>query len=151
MARQLPNDAFSKSSFLYGGNAAYVEQLYDTYRRDPAQVDPSWRQFFEGLKDESSLVEKNAEGASWKQRDWPVPLNGELVSALDGNWLTIEKAVGDKIKTKADLSGKELSAAEIAQATRDSVRAIMMIRAYRMRGHLHANLDPLNLEPKARP
>ena len=29
MARQLPNDAFSKSSFLYGGNAAYVEQLYD--------------------------------------------------------------------------------------------------------------------------
>ena len=52
MARQLPNDAFSKSSFLYGGNATYVEQLYDAYRRDPAQVDPSWRQFFEGLKDD---------------------------------------------------------------------------------------------------
>ena len=148
MARQLPNDAFSKSSFLYGGNAAYVEQLYDEYRRDPANVDPSWRQFFEGLKDESSLVEKNAEGASWKQRDWPVPLNGELVSALDGNWFTIEKAVGEKIKARADVTGRELSAAEIAQATRDSVRAIMMIRAYRMRGHLHANLDPLNLEPK---
>ena len=91
MARQLPNDAFAKSSFLYGGNATYVEQLYDDYRRDPTKVDPSWRQFFEGLKDESSLVEKNAEGASWKQRDWPVPLNGELVSALDGNWLTIEQ------------------------------------------------------------
>ena len=47
------NDAFSQSSFLYGGNAAYVEQLYDEYRRDPAKVDASWREFFEGLKDES--------------------------------------------------------------------------------------------------
>ncbi len=34
------------------------------------------------------------------------------------------------------------------RATRDSVRAIMMIRAYRMRGHLHANLDPLGLDPQ---
>ncbi|MBV8767716.1 MAG: hypothetical protein JO094_02355, partial [Hyphomicrobiales bacterium] len=57
MARQVPNEAFSKSSFLYGGNAAYVEQLYDEYRRDPTRVDPSWREFFEGLKDETALVE----------------------------------------------------------------------------------------------
>src|SRR6202035_6148964 len=102
MARQLPNDAFSKSSFLYGGNATYVEQLYDDYQRDPAQVDPSWRTFFDGLKEDGKLIEKNAEGPSWKQPGWPVPLNGELVSALDGNWLTIEKAVGEKIKAKAE-------------------------------------------------
>ena len=148
MSRQDQNDAFSKSSFLYGGNAAYVEQLYDDYQRDPAAVDPSWRSFFEGLNDDRKLIEQNAEAPSWKQEGWPVPLNGELVSALDGNWMTIEKAVGEKIKAKAKISGPELSAAEIAQATRDSVRAIMMIRAYRMRGHLHANLDPLDLEPK---
>src|SRR5690606_31957258 len=42
--------------------------------------------------------------------------------------------------------GVELSAADVQQATRDSVRAIMLIRAYRMRGHLHAKLDPLGIE-----
>ena len=44
--------------------------------------------------------------------------------------------------------GVELSAADVQQATRDSIRALMLIRAYRMRGHLHANLDPLGLEPR---
>jgi 2-oxoglutarate dehydrogenase E1 component len=148
MARQDANDSFSRSSFLYGGNAAYVERLYDDYRRDPTSVDASWRAFFEGLKDDRALVEKNAEGASWKQPGWPVPLNGEIVSALDGNWAALEKAAGEKIRARARDAGAPLSADGIAQATRDSVRAIMMIRAYRMRGHLHAHLDPLDLEPR---
>ena len=39
----------------------------------------------------------------------------------------------------------------LQRAARDSVRALMMIRAYRMRGHLHANLDPLGLEQRQRP
>src|SRR5439155_9717081 len=43
--------------------------------------------------------------------------------------------------------GVEISAADVQQATRDSIRALMLIRAYRIRGHLHANLDPLGLEP----
>jgi len=71
MSRQDQNDAFSKSSFLYGGNAAYVEQLYDDYQRDPAAVDPSWRSFFEGLNDDRKLIEQNAEAPSWKQEGWP--------------------------------------------------------------------------------
>ena len=105
MARQDQNAAFSKSSFLYGGNAAYVEQLYDDYRRDPAQVDASWRDFFDGLKDDRDLVEKNAEGASWKQPGWPEAANGELVSALDGNWHALETAIGEKIRTKSESGG----------------------------------------------
>jgi 2-oxoglutarate dehydrogenase complex dehydrogenase (E1) component-like enzyme len=73
--------------------------------------------------------------------------NGELVSALDGDWGAVEKVMGDKINGKAKAAGQPVDAAAIEQATRDSVRAIMMIRAYRMRGHLHADLDPL--QPKA--
>ena len=46
---------------------------------------------------------------------------------------------------KRRANGAALSDADILRATRDSVRAIMMIRAFRMRGHLHANLDPLGL------
>ena len=80
-----------------------------------------------------------------RRRNWPVQANGELVSALDGNWGLVEKAFEKKIKDKAAANGAGLSNADILQATRDSVRAIMMIRAFRMRGHLHANLDPLGL------
>ena len=146
MSRQdQANDRFSLTSFLYGGNAAYIEKLQASYENDPQSVDPEWRDFFDSLADDAGDVRKNAEGASWKARNWPVQANGELVSALDGNWGLVEKLVEKKIKDKAVANGAILSDADILQATRDSVRAIMMIRAFRMRGHLHANLDPLGL------
>ncbi len=59
----------------------------------------------------------------------------------------MEKKVTDKVKEKAQKAGVEFSATEVQQATRDSVKALMMIRAYRMRGHLQADLDPLKLTP----
>ena len=148
MARQDANEAFAQTAFLYGGNAAYIEQLYARYSQDPASVDPQWREFFAALKDESAIIAENARGASWKRPNWPQPANGELVSALDGNWAAVEAELGDKIKGKAQGRGVEISQSDVMQATRDSVRALMMIRAYRMRGHLHANLDPLNLQPR---
>jgi 2-oxoglutarate dehydrogenase E1 component len=148
MARQDANEAFAQTAFLYGGNAPYIEDLYARYQQDPKSVDAEWQAFFGGLKDEGATVAKNARGASWKRPNWPVAQNGELVSALDGNWAQVETALGDKIKTKAQAKGVEISQAEVMQATRDSVRALMMIRAYRMRGHLHAKLDPLGLETR---
>ncbi len=146
MARQdQANDRFSVTSFLYGGNADYIEQLQANYERDPASVDPEWRDFFAGLADDPGDVIKNAEGATWTARNWPVQANGELVSALDGNWGLVEKAFEKKVKDKAVANGHMMTDDEVHQATRDSVRAIMMIRAFRMRGHLHANLDPLGI------
>jgi 2-oxoglutarate dehydrogenase E1 component len=89
---------------------------------------------------------------SWKRANWPLPAAGDLVSALDGNWGSVEKAVGDKLAKKAaeQTAGgaPAISQADITRATRDSVRALMMIRAFRMRGHLHANLDPLGIEAR---
>ena len=147
MSRQDQNKAFLETSFLYGGNAAYIEQLEARYAKDPSSVSAEWREFFEALKDDPASVEKSAAGASWKKPNWPVTPRTDLVSALDGNWAEVEKAIGDKLKGKADAGKAGVSAADIQQATRDSVRALMMIRAYRMRGHLHADLDPLHLEP----
>lgn len=146
MARQDANETLLGTSFLYGANAAYIEDLYAAYTKDPNSVDPEWRSFFAGLKEEKAIVVKNAEGASWTKPNWPVAANGELVSALDGNWSTLEKAVGDKIKSRAEAKGAPIAPADVQQATKDSVRAIMLIRAYRMRGHLHAKLDPLGLQ-----
>ncbi|WP_048644979.1 2-oxoglutarate dehydrogenase E1 component [Nitratireductor soli] len=146
MARQdQANDEMSLTSFLYGGNAAYIEELYASYQDNPSSVNEDWRAFFGALKDDAADVKKNAAGASWKKKGWPETANGELVSALDGDWGTLEKHFDGKIKDKAPAGSAALSAEEIQRATRDSVRAIMMIRAYRMRGHLHANLDPLGI------
>ncbi len=146
--RSARNEAFAAGSFLYGGNAAYIEQLQAAYEADPASVDPEWRAFFGEVADDRATVEKNAQGASWKRKNWPLAANGELVSALDSDWSLSEKAAADKIRAKAAADGRTISDDDLQRAARDSVRAIMMIRAYRMRGHLHANLDPLGIEAR---
>ncbi|MBP0577676.1 2-oxoglutarate dehydrogenase E1 component [Labrys sp. LIt4] len=133
-------------SFAYGGDAEYLEDLYARYEDNPSSVNSEWAAFFAGLADDKAIVEKNARGASWAKPNWPIVANGEIVSALDSNWGQIEKKVGEKIKAKADAQGATISSEAMLQATRDSVRAIMLIRAYRMRGHLFANLDPLGLQ-----
>jgi 2-oxoglutarate dehydrogenase E1 component len=142
MARQDANEAFAATSFLYGANAPYLEEIQDRYRRDPKSVDAEWREFFEGLKDAPDTDGK----PSWQRSGWPPVANGELTSALDGNWPTVVAKTAEKIKAGAEKRGAEISDGAVSQATHDSVRALMMIRAYRMRGHFHANLDPLQLE-----
>ena len=142
------NDTLNQTSFLYGGNADYIEALQARYDKDPSSVDAEWQVFFAGLSDDPASVEKSAKGASWEKPNWPLTANGELVSALDSNWGAVEKIVTDKLKGKAESAGSGISHSDLQQATRDSVRALMMIRAYRMRGHLHAKLDPLELEAK---
>ncbi|WP_144751793.1 MULTISPECIES: 2-oxoglutarate dehydrogenase E1 component [Bartonella] len=146
------NSLFAQTSFLYGGNADYIDQLYAEYEKDPSSVDSQWRTFFENLHDKKEDVLKNAEGATWQRDHWPLKANSELVSALDGDWSVLEKQVGDKLKEKAatDAARKGIVSSEqdIIQATRDSVYALRMIRAFRTRGHLRAKLDPLQLAEK---
>src|SRR5712691_7549703 len=146
MSRQDANAAFALSSFLQGTNAPYIDDIYARYEKDPASVDTEWQAFFKSLKDQPADVRKNAEGPSWGRDNWPLTPRDELTSALDGNWAEVEKVVGTKLAAKAQTKGAELTAADIHQATRDSVRALMLIRAYRMRGHFHAKLDPLGIE-----
>ena len=137
--------AFEQSSFLYGGNAQFIEGLYAKYLENPAAVDPHWRQFFAGLDDDPALAKEQVSGPSWAKKNWPLPATGELISAFDGNWPVVEKIVATKLEAKAKDTSAALSVDEVRKATMDSVRALMMIRAYRMRGHLAADLDPLGL------
>ena len=147
MSRQDANAAFALTSFLYGSNAPYIEALYARYEADPQAVDAEWRSFFQSLKDDARDVAENARAPSWRRPGWPPPERNELVAALDGDWTELGKTLGAKVTAQAQTKGVELSAADIERATRDSVRALMLIRAYRARGHFHANLDPLGLEP----
>ena len=148
MARQEANEFFQQTSFLDGTNAAYIEDMYARYLDSPNSVPVEWQSFFAELGDDPDSIRKSAAGASWKKAHWPQQPNGELVSALDGDWGTVEKHVEEKLKAKAQSAGATPDQAEIERAARDSVRAIMMIRAYRMRGHLHADLDPLGIAKK---
>ena len=141
-ARSKGNAAMLDTAFLYGGSAQWLEQMQATYARDPSLVPESWRAFFAELDEESGSAAANAAGASWKRGDWPLQKKGDDVAAFDGNWAVVDPKLEKKIKS--DKPGA--TEADIAQAVKDSIRAIMMIRAYRMRGHLAAKLDPLGIE-----
>ncbi len=149
MSRQESNAVFAKSSFLYGGNARYLEDLEARFEADPKALDAEWRAFFEALKEDRAAVEKAAHGPSWQRTDWPLLPRDDIAAALGADgWAEVDRTVADKIHARAQKAGVELSAPEVQQATRDSIRALMLIRAYRARGHFHANLDPLGLEPQ---
>ncbi|MFI4934421.1 MAG: 2-oxoglutarate dehydrogenase E1 component [Caulobacterales bacterium] len=134
------NEVLAETSFLYGGNAGFVEDLQAKWAADPSSVEPSWRAFFASLRDRVEEVVKSNAPPSWT----PTPVAGprpDWLSAIDGLW----PAVDAKLTAKIAAASPAASPDEVRARTLDSLRAIMMIRAYRMRGHLKANLDPLGL------
>ena len=154
MSRQPLNEAFAHTSFLNGVNAAYIEEMQAIYERNPGSVSDEWRLFFESLHEEQGQgAVQPAAGASWA-----VPLerlqNGhtskDVMSALTGDYSQAEQYFQGQIQARAAHGGVDLSMAASLRATQDSIRALMLIRAYRVMGHLAANLDPLGLsEPTA--
>lgn len=150
MTDQSQNAVFHSSSFLQGQNGPYVEQLHARYADDPASVDASWQAFFRGLDEAANDVQRNARGPSWARPDWPPAPKDDLTAALDGQWGPDPAAtVGEKVRAKAAEKQVPISDAQVRQAVTDSLRALMLIRAYRIRGHLEADLDPLGLEETA--
>ena len=149
MTDQSPNDIFKASSFLQGHNAEYIEQLYARYANDPNAVDDAWQAFFKELGDSEIDAKREAEGPSWARRDWPPVPNDDVTAAMDGQWAEAPapdaKKAEKAIREKAAETGVEVSDEAIKRAVLDSIRALMIIRAYRIRGHLVANLDPLGL------
>ena len=150
MNDQSPNDLFHASSFMQGHNAEYLEQMYARYAADPSAVDDAWADFFSQLGDAEMDVQKEASGPSWARKDWPPEPQDDLTSALTGEWpmpaVPAEaKGAAKKIQTKAEQKGVSVTDEQIQRAVLDSIRALMIIRAYRIRGHLAADLDPLGL------
>ena len=149
MTDQSPNDQFQASSFMQGHNAEYLEQLYAQYANDPGAVDAAWAEFFASLGDAELDVKAEATGPSWARRDWPQQPGDDLTNALTGDWPEAApeeaKAAAKKITEKAAEKGVSVSDDAVKRAVLDSLRALMLIRAYRIRGHLVADLDPLGM------
>jgi len=130
------NKVLTETSFLYGGNVAYVEDLYARWRQNPSSVEPSWQAFFASLPEAG----EPAHQPSWTPKLVPIA-RPDWLSAIDGLWPAVEAKLGKAISDRQPAASPD----EVRSATLDSLRAIMMIRAYRMRGHLRANLDPLGI------
>jgi 2-oxoglutarate dehydrogenase E1 component len=140
------NQVLTETSFLYGANAAFVEDLYAQWSANPASVEASWQAFFATLRDQGDAIAAGAAKPAWTPK--PIPsVRPDWLSALDGQWAAVAPAVEAKLTKAIEGKAPGTSAEAVRSATLDSLRAIMMIRAYRMRGHLAANLDPLGLSP----
>ncbi|MGF1454145.1 MAG: 2-oxoglutarate dehydrogenase E1 component [Alphaproteobacteria bacterium] len=145
MAKQSTNTIFDQTSFLYGTNAAFIEDLYAQFLDDPGAVSSEWRDFFETLDDEHAAQLSEGIRQTRRALEVEVPDQADLLAAFDqaenGNG-----ALAAQIKAKIEAQDPGLSPVEVRNSTLDSIRALMMIRAYRIRGHLAAQLDPLRLD-----
>src|SRR3989344_4594406 len=136
----LINEVLAETSFLYGGNLAFVEDLYARWAENPNSVEASWRAFFASLHDRADEIKRGAGQPGWTKAPTPGP-RPDWLSAIDGLWPAVEAKLEKRVADRAPASSTDT----VRSATLDSLRAIMMIRAYRMRGHLRANLDPLGI------
>ncbi len=96
------------------------------------------------------------QGPSWARDNWPLSDLDDLNAGLDPTRMTIDKAAAKHVLSIAEgAKGAAVSAgksdAEIKRAAQDSIRAMMLIRTYRVRGHLAADLDPLGLAKRHAP
>ena len=125
------NTVYKKTSFLAGNNSEFINEFYADYISDPNSLPESWRMFFDGLSEDEKIIYDNLKGPSWgPQKKIKKPF-----SKLEENKVNNGNTI-------------DLNSNSVKQASKDSVRAIMLVRAYRIRGHLIANLDPLSIQKK---
>ena len=130
MSSSRDNNIFKKTSFLSGNNSAFIEEFYLDYLENPKKLPEGWKEFFDGLKENKEIISKTLEGPSWAPKKNIRTINLNLESSLEKNSLENDKIVYPALTE---------------ESAKNSIRAIMLIRAYRIRGHLKANLDPLRL------
>src|SRR5689334_1643059 len=100
--------AFTDATFLTGANAGFIAELYTRFLEDPGSIDESWRRFFSEMGDDVTTVLAELHGPSWGNRTVPGATNGAAATKL-------------------------LDGCQLRQATSDSIRALQLIRSYRVR------------------
>jgi 2-oxoglutarate dehydrogenase E1 component len=124
------NLEFEKTSFLTKSNSAFLEQMYLKYINKDLDLPSSWKNYFDELGDEFDLVVNEIKGPSW------APIKKQI------------NIVEKKLKKEVHSNGsvKNVISENNLQNNIDSIKAVELIRAYRLRGHLLAKLDPLGLK-----
>jgi len=125
------NITYKKTSFLSGINSEFINEFYADYLSNPQSLPEGWKFFFDGLSENEKLISDDLRGPSWAP--------GKKIK---------KKLEEDYKKKDTEENSKDLNLDIVKKASKDSVRAIMLIRAFRIRGHLIANLDPLSIQRK---
>ncbi len=125
------NRKFEETSFLSKSNSSFIEQMYLKYINKEPNLSDEWKNYFDNLKEETSVALRELEGPSWgkKSKIHSEQLENEIF--------------------KQSVNGSDTKDVKITQdfkeSNNESIKAIALIRAYRIRGHLLAKLDPLGL------
>ena len=128
------NIIFEQTSFLQGSNSTFIKELYLKYLENPKAIPQSWREFFDGLDEDKEDVQKEILGPSWAPRK-----NNNLRIG------TLEKSLIKDESKEIPIDDTTILQKNYDKEKEESVKAIALIRAYRIRGHLIANLDPLGM------
>ena len=128
------NLEYKKTSFLSKNNSAFIEQMYLKFINRDSDLPESWKKYFIEIGEEFEVVAKEINGPSWNPIKKKVNL--DLIQAnFDKDQNNLSKG-----NIKSTINKKELS-----EENRRSIRAVSLVRSYRQRGHLIANLDPFEL------
>ncbi|MDB2698060.1 2-oxoglutarate dehydrogenase E1 component [Candidatus Pelagibacter bacterium] len=130
------NLEYEKTSFLNKSNSAFIERMYLKFINKEADLPESWKDYFEGIGDELNIVAKEINGPSWGPKKNKVDID-ELQKKIDQK----ENNLENKLVDRSEKFNYQL----LANSNKDSISAVSLIRAYRLRGHLLANLDPLEM------
>ncbi len=136
--------ALNLVDFLYSGNQVYLADMYQRFLDDPGSVDPRWQEFFGGLEGDLRELLQEKRGASWAPSRAGIVGNDDLQPMGD----RMSRDAGAEAVEPPRVAAPRMAAGRVREATLDSIRALMLIRAYRVRGHLLAKLDPLGLEAR---
>ena len=130
------NLEYEKTSFLNKSNSAFIERMYLKFINKEADLPESWKDYFEGIGDELNIVAKEINGPSWGPKKNKVDID-QLQKKIDQK----ENNLENKLVDRSEKFNYQL----LANSNKDSISAVSLIRAYRLRGHLLANLDPLGM------
>ena len=126
---------------LSGISAEYMANLYKEFLKNPSSVDPSWAAFFSDLRDDETALLKEITGASWTPNHQKKPSSPFGVVPAD----EVLKSAKPANTSKAGGAAPVAATASSPQAIKDSMAALLLIRAFRTWGHLAADLDPLGI------
>ena len=131
------NLEFEKTSFLNKSNSAFIEQMYLKFLNKDPNLPEGWANYFEGIGEEINVIANEINGPSWSPKKNKIDID-ELQKKIE------EEDKNNFNNNKVDTSEK-FNFQLLADSNKDSISAVALIRAYRLRGHLLADLDPLEM------
>jgi len=125
------NLEYGKTSFLSKSNSSFIEEMYLRFIEKDPTLPESWKDYFKSLDEDLTSVAKEIEGPTWQPNRKEININNE----------EYKKEFGKPVESLSlDINDHNSEQSKI-----DTIKAIALIRAYRIRGHLNANLDPLGM------